>query len=184
MRKNNQKAQSRQNGTAASILQIDDLFPCEVGTFGGGGDIAHIGDGFLLREGKIRTETFTEQFAVGTPYLAHDIRHIAVLLFQAAAEGDIRLKGRDRLVVAGFHLRRNACRLQFMKDHPTADLVQQDRLDTAMERVDPRLVVLRGTPYGDDLVAVLIEMHVRADGIGRAAPETVVALYPEPRVMY
>ncbi len=165
-------------------LQIDDLFPREVGGIGGRGDISHLGFGFLLRESEIGTETLAKQFAFGTPDLADYIRHVAMLLLKTTAKGDIRLERGNGFVVAGFHLGCNACRLQFMEDHPAAYLVQQDGLDTTVERIDPRLVVLRGMPYGDDLVAVLIEMHVGADRIGRTAPETVVALYPEPRVVY
>ena len=51
-----------------------------------------------------------------------------------------------------------------------------------MKGVEPALVVGRGCPDGDDVVAVFVEMEVEADGIVRGATDAVVAFGGKPGV--
>ena len=51
-----------------------------------------------------------------------------------------------------------------------------------MKGVEPALVVGRGCPDGDDVVAVFVEMEVETDGIVRGATDAVVAFGGKPGV--
>ena len=87
-------------------------------------------------------------------------------------------------MVACLHFRRYAGGLQLMEYHPSAYLIQQHGLHPTVQGVYPRLVVLRGLPNRDNIVAVLIEAHLCADRIRRAAAKAVIAAHARPRVMY
>ena len=86
------------------------------------------------------------------------------------------------MLIARLHLGSDACRLQLAGNHPAADFIEQESLDTAMKGVEPALVVGRGRPDGDDVVAVFVEMEVEADGIVRGATDAVVAFGGKPGV--
>ena len=53
-----------------------------------------------------------------------------------------------------------------------------------MHSVDPSLIVLFRMPGTYDIVTILIELHVKSDGILRATSETVVFGMVSPRVYY
>ena len=86
------------------------------------------------------------------------------------------------MLVARLHLGSDACRLQLAGNHPAADFIEQESLDTAVKGVEPALVVGRGCPDGDDVVAVFVEMEVETDGIVRGATDAVVAFGSKPGV--
>ena len=77
-------------------------------------------------------------------------------------------------MIAHLHLGGDAGSLEQMEDDPSAYLVQQHGLHASVEGIDPRLMVLRGAPDGDDVVAVLEEAHPCAYGVIGAASEAVI----------
>ena len=87
-------------------------------------------------------------------------------------------------MVPHFHLGCDTGRLEFMEDDPATHFVEQDGLDATMKGIDPRLVILRRAPDGDDVVAVLKEAHLRTDRVVRTTAETVVARITRPRINY
>ena len=85
-------------------------------------------------------------------------------------------------MVAHFHLGCDTGGLEFMEDDPATHFVEQNRLDTTMKGIDPRLVILRRAPDGDDVVAVLKEAHLRTDRVVRTTAETIVSRRMRPRI--
>ena len=86
------------------------------------------------------------------------------------------------MLIARLHLGSDACRLQLAGNHPAADFIEQKSLNTAVKGVEPALVVGRGCPDGDDVVAVFVEMEVDTDGIVRGATDAVLAFGGKPGV--
>ena len=70
-----------------------------------------------------------------------------------------------------------------MEDHPAAYLVQQDGLNTTVQGVFPRLVVLARVPQRHHVVALLVEVHVQPYRVVGAATEAVVAKDALPGVL-
>ena len=104
-------------------------------------------------------------------------------LLQVRPQFDVREKRADRFVVTRLHLSRDTGCLELVEDHPAAHLVQQNGLNTAVQGVEPRLVILRRMPETDDRVTVLVKTHTRADGVIRTATEAVVLRHCNPGIL-
>lgn len=74
-----------------------------------------------------------------------------------------------------------AC-LQLAGDNPSAHLVNQRAENAAVHRIHPSLIVLFGMPGAHDVVAILVELHVEADGVFGTTAKAVVFRVVSPRV--
>lgn len=135
--------------------------------------------GFFLRKSKVGAECGGANVAFGIGEGGFDEHDIAALLFDTSAERELRVERRDGAKVARLHLARYAGGLEFAHHDPSAYFVEQDALNTAVERIEPALVSVGGCPEADDIVAVFEELHFYAERILRRAAEAVVAFEAE-----
>ena len=87
-------------------------------------------------------------------------------------------------MVTQFHLSRHSGSFELMEYYPTAHFVQQHCLNTTMQGIDPRLMILRRFPNRDDVLSILKEAHPRTNRIVRTTTEAVVAGHFCPRIDY
>ena len=168
--------------TASPSQQRDGLLQRHLLLAEGGGLVAHFA-GLLAGVEEVGAGALGAAHAVGAENLPVDHRDAVPLLHQPGVQPHVRPERAHRLAVAHLHLGRHAGGLQLVEDHPAAYLVQQRRLDAAVQRVDPAHEVRVRPPHRDDLLAVPVETHAHAPRVPRAAPETVVSFrFPYPGI--
>ena len=136
-----------------------------------------------LRGGLLLCFTEIDQLALGTQGIRFvvDLRidkgHMTHHLIESGLDGYHLVFRGDRFDVFHLHLGSDTNGLQLSGDHPSRQLIHQERLDAAMQSIHIALEVIVRLPTGDDILPILIEIEVKADAIGRTAGETVVPLH-------
>ena len=101
-----------------------------------------------------------EDFAIDDGDVAHEFA-------DAGTQGNGPFVSGNGPEVFYFHLRCDSRRLELAGDYPSGHFVKEQRLYTAMQGVDPTLVVAGGLPHGDHIVAIIVEVEMKADGVIR-----------------
>ena len=144
----------------------------------------HLLSSFLLRQRELGTDGLRAQLIATIVQTGLDDRQVPLLLTKPGTERQPCIVGGDGLAETCLHLGSNASRLQLAKDHPTANLVQQDRLYAAVQGVQPALIFGPWRPPADYLVSILIKLHVQAGHIMGRASETIITVCFFPRIDY
>ena len=69
----------------------------------------------------------------------------------------------------------HSCNLEFPVDNPFSEFVHQCGLNTAVQGIEPALIIVSWIPETYYIIAVLVEFHFQTERIGRTAAETIVA---------
>ena len=129
----------------------------------------------LGREGEVGADGGGADSPFRVAEFRFDGSDVSFHLAEAGAETECAAFRADRVAVACFHFDRHAARLEFAHDHPSADFVQQNTLNAAMERVEPALKFRARLPNGNDVVAVFKKLHFHTERIVGRTTEAVVA---------
>ena len=125
-------------------------------------------------------------FLLGPDFTFHE-RDSVTVGFESCFEQKRSADGANRVFVANLHFGGDAAGIEFLEDHPSADFIQERGLHSAVEGVNPALVVLRGLPNADDVsedvVGVFLEeAHVCSERVIGTASEAVVTVEVSPRI--
>lgn len=140
--------------------------------------------GLFGRKGKVGAACGGACFSFGIDKFCVDEHYIAALFGDAGAQGNLSALGIHGVQEACFHFRGYSRRLQFAHYHPTANFVEQYALNTAVQRVQPALIIGLWCPERHNVVAVLVKFHFYAQGVCRGATETIIAVEVKKRVLY
>ena len=138
--------------------------------------------GFLLIHQEIDGLAFVTEFALRIDNLRIDICQIANLLRDFSSNRKLWLCCRDGFLELHVQLDGIAAGLQFAGDHPSADFINQCTQNAAVHGVHPSLIIVMWIPLAYDIVAVLIELQVKPDGIVRTTAKAIVFWIVAPRV--
>jgi len=140
--------------------------------------------GLLLIHQEIDSLAFITEFTLRVDDLCIDIYQIADLLCDLGPNGQLWLCSRNSFLELNIQLNGIATGLQLAGNHPSTYFINQCAQYAAMHGVYPSLIIVLWIPFAHDIVAILIELQMKSDGIARTTAKAVVLRMVAPRVYY
>lgn len=142
----------------------------------------HVALSLLFRKGKIGAGSLCTHLARWVSKGGMDNNDVAPLLHYAGTKCEQSVRCRYRSLVLCLHTWSDARRLQFSGHHPSAYFIKQKGLYATMKCIQPSLIVGRRFPLAHDVIAIFIEMQMKAKGVMRWTPYAVVSWHIVPGI--
>ncbi len=138
--------------------------------------------GTLLGCEEVDAVTLGAELALGIEQFDVNVNHLTALTHNAGTQRDMLLADYHLLLVAHIQVRGYAAGLELAEDNPARNFIYQYGLHAAVQRIAPTLELGAGVPMADNIVAILVELHLQARRIVRVAAVTVIGRLPHPRI--
>ena len=144
---------------------------------------SHSGQSLLFRGAEVKQGGLGAYLILIVENFGIDKGDVAHLFVDASTQGNGTFVGCNGLEVFNFHLRCDSGSLELAGDHPSGHFVEKQRLYTAMQGVDPTLIVTVGLPRGEHIVAIFVKVEMKTDGVVGRTANAVVAFFMKPRIL-
>ena len=132
--------------------------------------------GFVRTEGEVDSFALITNLAFGILQSQVDGDDVAALTGDVTTHRNLRIGGHYRLLVLHVELHRHTRSLQFAVDDPACHFIHQHTDDSAMQGIDPALIILTGIPDGKHILAIFPKLKMQSYRIVGGTANTVVTL--------
>ena len=132
--------------------------------------------GFIRTKGEVDGFALITNLALGVLQSQVDGDDVAALTGDVTTHRNLRIGGHHRLLVLHVELHRHTRCLQFAVDNPACHFIHQHTDDSAMQGVDPALVILAGIPDGKYILTLFPKLKMQSYRIVWGTANAVVTL--------
>ena len=132
--------------------------------------------GFIRTKGEIDGFALITNLAFGVLQSQVDGDDVAALTGDVTTHRNLRIGGHHRLLVLHVELHRHTRGLQFAVDDPACHFIHQHTDDSAMQGIDPALLILAGIPDGKHILTLFPKLKMQSYRIVGGTANAVVTL--------